>query len=353
MKNLFRSLYYSIKVGYGDVNVVFWIIIFPIILATFFYLSFGSLVTKGELENKINLGIDKESPYVIIYEQIDLFDLTKSSEEDGKVLLSEDKIKGFVKKDGNLIFAKSDIAQSIIKNVADEVVQIAKSRVNPQNFDFGKVYLKTESEDVTVYANYFYSLVAMLSFYGAFSGINLITIIQPWESPVALRVGVSPISKRKLIFQESTVAVLITIISTLILVVFIEYILKLNIFLWDLNNLIILLLGVITGVSVGVFIGVFFRLKAVLKTNIAILFINFLAFLDGMMSTSIKTVLLEKAPWIIKINPISLISDNLIAINVFKNNNEILRSSITLVIISLIFYSMASLKMRGDRYDSI
>ncbi len=90
MRNLFRNCIYQGKNLLRDAGFSFWSLIYPLIMAVFFYMTLSG-VLDFQLEN-INVGIDSENPISYILEDIDFVNVHKVPEDEVlKKLDSEDR----------------------------------------------------------------------------------------------------------------------------------------------------------------------------------------------------------------------------------------------------------------------
>ena len=112
MKNIIWNVVYQGKNFYRDKSFLFWCLIYPLIMAIFFYTAFSGLINI-EIEN-INVGIDSQNPIRFILEEIEFLNVHKISEGEVKEKLESDEIQGFIDKDLNLSVKKSGLNQTII-----------------------------------------------------------------------------------------------------------------------------------------------------------------------------------------------------------------------------------------------
>jgi ABC-2 type transport system permease protein len=79
----------------------------------------------------------------------------------------------------------------------------------------------------------------------------------------------------------------------------------------------------------------------------------FLSFLSGLMSVDMKILIDKKIPILGKINPISILTNNLYRINILGNTSNLGQGIALLVLYSLILMSASYIFIRRRQYDSI
>ena len=199
----------------------------------------------------------------------------------------------------------------------------------------------------------FYTLIAMVSTYGVFTGIETVSLIQANLSEIGKRINVAPLSKSDFIISGLVGGFIINIISNTLLLLFMNFVLKLNLFTELKYSILFILLGNLFGLSLGMLIGSSNKQSTNIKTLIAVAVTLFLSFLSGMMSPDIKIILDKKIPILSRVNPISLISDNLYKINLLGITDNVYEGllviSIYIIILNFISYGF----LRRKTYDSI
>ena len=100
MKNLIRNIIYQGKNLLRDAGFSFWSLIYPLIMAVFFYMTLSG-VLDFQLEN-INVGIDSENPISYILEDIDFVNVHKVPEDEVLKKLDSEEIDGFIDEDLNI-----------------------------------------------------------------------------------------------------------------------------------------------------------------------------------------------------------------------------------------------------------
>lgn len=317
-------------------SMLFWTLMFPIILATFFNLAFGSL-NEHEKFNAIDMAVVKDAGYEANPEfqkvmtalstgEDRMFNLTLGSLSEVDNLLNSGKIAGYivVSDTMELVIKQSGISQSILKIFLDQY--------NQTNAAFKNIMMKDPSQMNTLIAelskeskylqevsatkaapnnilSYFYSLIAMTCLYGSFFGLREVIDIQANLSAQAARVAMSPVHKLKAFVYSMSASILIFYAEVLIILAYM--ILGLGIDFGTKTGLVLLtaFVGSVVGISFGAFISAIFRTSEGMKIGLCISISMFGSFLAGMMYQGIKYTIDQAAPWVNKINPIGVVTD--------------------------------------------
>jgi len=112
-------------------------------------------------------------------------------------------------------------------------------------------------------------------------------------------------------------------------------------------------LGNLFGIALGIFIGSSNKKSVNVKTATGIAVTLFLSFLSGMMSPWIKIIIDKNVPIIGRINPISIISNNLYRINILGSTKSVTEGIVILLIYTLLLLFMSYIFLRRKSYDSI
>lgn len=351
MKGLWRSSIFIGKNIFRDIGFTFWGLMYPIILAGFFYISFIGL-TNVKLE-PINIGVQKNNPVIFILEDIDILHLKEVSEENISESLANQEIDGYIRKDLSLVVDRSGLNQTIIKGIIDQILQTIALNEPLENLDFNVDYLAGKTQKGNGILVIFYALIAMVSTYGVFPGIETTNLSQANLSNIGARINVTPIKKSTLLASGMIVGLLINLFSNILLIIFLKYILKLELFTNFAYNIIFIVLGNIFGISLGIFIGSSNKKSSGVKTMMSIALTMFLSFLSGLMSPDTKILIDKNLPLLSKLNPIAIITNSLYRINLLENTNNLTQGMLLLLAYSLILMGVSYIFLRRRQYDSI
>lgn len=351
MKYLFRNTMYQGKNTYRDRYFIFWSVLYPIIMAIFFYISFNGMLNT-EIQN-INVGIREDSPIEAILEEIDIINIHKVLDADINEKLEDKEIDGFVDDDLSILVNRSGINQTIIKEVVDQIKQMIKLNRPIESYDFSVDYIIDRNQKSNSIIVTFYSLIAMVSTYGIFPGIETVSIIQANLSNVGTRINVTPLKKSNFLFAGVIVSLILNLLSNMVLLLFIRYILKINLFSEIKYSAIFILLGNLFGVCFGILIGASNKQKGGVKTMIGIMVTLLFSFLSGMMGPYIKVMLDKSLPILGKINPVAIISNNLYRVNLLGSTKSVNSGILVLTGYCVVFVLLSYIFLRRRQYDSI
>ena len=360
-------------------SLIFWTLLFPIILGTFFSLAFSNLYSD-EIFEPIDIAVVNDENYNLQtdFKQIindisssedKIFNVTLVDEEQAKELLLDNKIVGYyiVKNNINIVVKTSGIDQTIMKYVVDNYYQtysVAQNlyKYNPSNFSEELINnintdkdlfvdISNKNTDFTVI--YFYTLIGMVCLYAGFFGINSVKETEANLTKRAARLSVAPTHKFKNLIATLLSGLLISFVELVILICYLVFILNV-----DFGNQIpaILLLGFVgclAGISLGTFIGVSNKLGEGLKSGLLLATSMTCSFLSGMMMWQMKYIIANNVPILNAINPVSMITDALYSLYYFSDLTRYYSNIISLLVFSLIMIIMSYLFIRRKKYDSI
>lgn len=369
----------QLKIILRNRNILFWTLLFPIALGTFFNLAFYNLDKEEQLK-VIDIGVvdnisyQQNTSFSSLMESLSngqdkMFNMTKSSEDELNNLLNKGKIDGYVIVTDkiNLTIKKSTINTTIIKTVIDNYNQnySAITNIIKINPDILKTNIlntihSTEShfEEEAIGNHkgtviYFYTLIGMMCLYGSFFGVYAVNQTEANLSKEGARINVSPTSKIKILLTSLLVALIIQYAEVLITLSYLILILKVSFGSQLLYILLLSFFGSLAGISMGAFIGVVSKKDINGKMGILLAFTMTCSFLAGMMIVDIKYLLEKSAPILGIINPVNLITDGLYALYYYTNHSRFNFDLMCLIIFSLVLNVVTFYKLRRKKYDSI
>lgn len=351
MKDLWRNSIYQGKNTLRDISFTFWGLAYPIILASFFYIAFSGL-TDVELQT-INVGIERGNQIEYILEDIELLNIVEVSKEDISKSLESEDIDGYINEDLSLQVNRSGLDQTIIKSILDQIKQTMALNEPMENLDFEVDYLMGKNQKANGILVAFYSLIAMVSTYGVFAGITAVELIQANLSNLGARISTTPMKKSSFLISGLLIGLLINMSSNVLLLLFLNYVLKLDLIRNLAYSSIFIFLGNTFGISLGLFIGSSNKQSSGFKVMLSIAATLFLSFLSGMVSVDIKILIDKNLPILAKINPIAIITNSLYRINLLENTRDLTGGIILLSIYSLVLLGTSYIFLRGKQYDSI
>jgi ABC-2 type transport system permease protein len=368
-------------------DLIFWSLLFPLILGTFFYMSFWKMSNSmGEQEDSwetIPVAViekDTTSQEAAYFSQfideingnvIEIKDY--SSEEAAITALQNDEITGvyYVDKEPSLSIAKSGINQSILNGMLDSYMKNAQIMMDiatdhPENIQklMTEYSTMTDSGDylsdvdlsgktMNPMIAYFLALIAYCCISGAFMGVHASFTSQANLSALGARRSITPTKKIVLVLTDLAVLVLIHFVNIMILTLYVWKVLKIPLGIPIVPMLVTNLMGSIVGISLGIIIGATSKAGIGVKTGLTVLLTLLPAFLAGLMYGNMKNIIELHAPIINRINPAAVLSDTYYALGVFSDYGRYHRNILTLLAMSVLLLSIAFFSLRRERYDSI
>ena len=231
MKTFLKLFTYLSKDALKDFSFSFWVLLYPIILISLYFVSFSGIMEQDM--GTVRVAMTADNPYHYVFEQAgDYFEIIDvDSEEAGKALVTEDKADGFVEKNLDVVVGKSmGIPQSVLKNVATQIKQVQSLGQGATLIDFNKSWVTQETTDVSQGTMLFYTAIASFTMYSLFSGVVCAAYLNGNLSPIGRRIMGSPFSKGKLIANCFMIGLLLNIASNAIMLVYTTQELKINLF---------------------------------------------------------------------------------------------------------------------------
>lgn len=374
----FHNFKYSLKNAFRQKEFLFWILAFPIILGTFFYVAFNSMYEKESMFNKIPVAIVENTENTAFKEVIKelssgedaMFDSKFTDSQTALDMLKTNDISGIINVDSELSLTVSNdgIKQTIIKSFLDQY-QIRESIImetvnnNPQNLQSVidamsqeincNESLSLSNGNMDTYIQYFYNLIAMAAFFGSISGLYIAINNQGNLSAIAARKCISPTNKLTSITASLLASFVAQLICVSIGITYILFILKVD--MGDKIPMVYLsgAVGSLTGVTMGFFIGSFGRLNQNMKMAISMSVTMLSCFLSGLMLGNMKSVIEMYVPIVNRINPAALISDLFYCLNIYNDYRRYTEKFVTLLILSVVFTIGGFLLTRRKKYASL
>jgi len=228
MNYLFRNCIYQGKNLFRDPGFLFWALAYPLVLVFFFNTAFSGMM-DFEARN-IDVGIGNDNQIAYILKEIEFFNVHEITDNKIVEKLESGEISAFIDNKLNLMATESGINQTIIKEVVEQIKQTSMLNRPVTEIDFSVDYLADRNQEANIVAVTFYALIAMVSLYGIFAGIETVCFIQANLSNVGVRINVTPLKKANFLLAGAIDALLLNLLSNGILFLFITYVLKITLF---------------------------------------------------------------------------------------------------------------------------
>lgn len=377
----FHIFKYRLKTLLRKKVIIFWTLIFPIVLSTFFSLAFSNMNEMEKLE-VIDIAVVEKTMNTTTEAFTDVIDsLSKKGEDqlfhletvkdeaEAKSLLRDNKIVGYyiLDSDIEIMVKSSGIEETIMKTVSDEFAGRMKMMTNiatyhPEVLARGmkteivqnKTYIKESGKDnVDFSVIYFYTVIGMFCIYGGFFGIDATQDTEANQSTRGARTSVAPTHKLKVLCISLLVGLLVQYVELLILLAYLIFILGIDFGTQIIPILVLTFLGSLAGVSFGTLMGVCNRKDSDVKTGIFLCATMSCCFLAGMMMLDMRMIIANHAPIINYINPVSMITDALYALYYYTTLDRYFFNIVSLIVFSAVMLVLSYYFIRRKKYDSI
>ncbi len=381
---ILHNLKYNIKSLFRNKTLIFWTYMFPILLGIFFNMAFSN-IEKDEMLGTINLSIVDNSNYKDREIYIDtlssltsgedkLFNIEYKSLEDASTSLEDGNIDGIVSFQDNepvIIIKDNGTKETVISFVINEITtnidimnNIVDKNIKEGNYNIvntivdkinsNKEYLNNISKDNLSYMQVeYYTLIAMACMYGGMIGLTAINNSLANMSNKGKRIAVSPNKKSTIVLTSALASYIVSLIGIFILILFLKFIIHAD-FGNNLPLIILLsLVGDLAGISLGILISSMFKVSENTKIGITIAVSMFLSVLSGMIGVQMKYMIDKNIPFINMINPNNMITDGFYSLYYYDTLTRYTKDLISLIIFIIICLVISSIKLRGEKYDSI
>lgn len=362
-----------LKIIFNNKGELFWILLFPLVLVTFFYIAFGHM--KETTFEKIDIaicGVTENDQLYKTLSETNMFTLSAMDYDTAINKLKDGKIQGVIDTSENfkLFVSGNGINQSITKFILDSYIQTTQAVTdivsnNPEllktdfieNISERKSY--SEVAPLSDEGNYdfvsimFCTVFGMAAMMGSCYMISVVNSLQANQNPLAVRVCSSPV-KKTVVFTANMLAVFLTTFSSIVLcMLYIKFILQVNIGNHTLHTLLLLLIGTLASISLGSFICIALKCSDNLKNGIIVGISLIGSAMSGMMSNGIKYYLDTYAPFVQKLNIVNLMTDGMYSLYFYGVNTRYYTNIAILGLFALVFSILTFIIARRQKYASV
>lgn len=381
---------------------IFWTLVFPIILATFFNLAFGNLAEEEKFE-PFNIAViqnenyENEVNFKALVEALSadgedkMFNVQYvENKEEADKLLDDNEIKGYLEVEDLVVLEHTEnqsintnqnhdtkqnnikitvkengTIQTILKSIVDNYYQTYSmieniAEINPQALNFNPMtdldnnnFEDNSSKNMDYIVVYFYTLIGMTCLYGGFFGINAINEVEANLSKRAARTSVAPTHKLKTLVASLLAGFIIQYAEVLILLAYLIFALGVDFGNQTLYIILLTLFGSLAGTTTGMLIGACNKKSENAKVGMLISFTMTCSFLAGMMILDMKYIIAKNVPILAKINPVSMITDGLYSLYYYDTLERYFFNIISLIIFSAVMVFASYFFIRRKKYDNI
>lgn len=381
---MFKHLFINkMKILLKNKAMLFWTLIFPFVLGTFFQLALGNIGESFKMEvipvavvdNKYyqedeilkgvisSLSEDNENK---------LFETVYVDENKAEEMLNNEEIDGYILLNENnnpqMIVKQNGVNQTIIKSVLDEYLQMTSATKQMINYNPEVIYngilesmhkeknyvVDDSTENIDFSINYFFTLIAMTCLYGSLIGLDVIKDCEANLSKKGARMCMAPVNKFKVIIASLFAGYVIQLVALALLFAYLIFVFNINFGNQVLPTVILSMVGCLAGTALGTFVGVSNKKSEGFKIGILIALTMTCCFFSGMMGViDIKVFFDETFPILAKINPINIITDGLYSLFAYNNLDVYYNCLMRISIFSLILIVLSYVFIRRKKYDSI
>lgn len=370
----------SLKVLFKNKMLIFWTFVFPIVLGLLFNMAFAN-IEKEEMFTTIDIGIvndenyNNNQAYTMAFNYLGdpsnedrIFNINYGTLDELKEKLENEEISGYLYLDttSHIVIKSNGINESVFKYVVEEVNTVSNG-INTINFEnieeIGKYAMALMNSEVKVNdttkknMSYtmieFYTLIAMTCLYGATLSMYSLNQILPNMSNKGKRVGVSPVSKFKMILATLGASFVTQLVGVMLLFIFTLFVLNVD---YGSNIFLVILLSIVgsfAGLSLGVFVSSILKKNENTKLGFIIGLTMVFSFFAGMMGITMKYIVDKNMPIFNQINPVSMITDGLYALYYYDTLDRYIFNIISLLIFSFVLIFISFIFLRRQKYDSI
>ena len=376
---IFKLYITRLKCLFRNKENMFWCYLFPILLATCFFLTFNNTSSFGSFKTIVIAYDNQGAEADPLKEALDkaemsegkpIFAVTYCNQEKASELLAEGEIEAYIvgSSDPELFVKENGMNETIIKSFLDSYLQIAFTvdtviQSNPEAISEGLltdvmqynnyVYERKNEKKPDAILIYFYALIAYTCIFAANWGLDEAINIQADLSNRGARINVSPIRKMKLFLCNMLAALTAHCGSLILLFLYINFVIKVNFGSNMIYLLITCLTGSLAGLVLGATIGVWVKKKPEVKEAILTVVVLGGGFLSGMMVGDMKYLVAENFPLLSYINPVNLVADALYSLYYYDTYDRFYLNITILCVITLVLGVLSYIGIRRKNYASI
>ncbi|MFG6376716.1 MAG: ABC transporter permease [Lachnospiraceae bacterium] len=384
---MLHIIYYRILSTIRNKMDIFWALCFPIILGTCFFAAFSDIYKmdfefesipiaavleensqlKNVLDTLSNQGMEEDSEPMLKVNYTNMAEAEK--------MLNEKKVIGIIEENEgvHLSVNENGLEATFLQSFLDQYVQTMYVIGNAGTDDISEILKIVEnlqsnadtsnlnaiqnkqisSADMNPYTDYYYALIAMACLYACFSGLTCAKQMKADISSLGMRKCLVSTGRMKMIVGDMLGCYVIQCISNVLLIFYLQYVLGI-----DLGNRLPLILftafmGSLIGLAMGIFIGSIPKLSDGIKTGIALSVSMLSCFLSGLMVGGLRWLIEFKAPIINRLNPATVLTDALYALNIYDTYERFTGNLLILFIMSVVLCSLSFFMVRRECYEQL
>ncbi len=388
MKKFIFQFKYTALMLLKEKQLLFWMIFFPILICSAFYMAFSNL--DNPIDMTIKLGIVSDSTAKSVLSKVPIFQLVEYDREKLSAKLLNEDIDAYLDENYELVVpdssVKSNVAVGVIESIEkysiaymirydnEHAISSDSSKYTTMSSkelferlpryerDFNMASLlmlinkkiEYKNQESSTLKTVLFTAFAMFSLNVIYMSASLMEIVQGYLSHLAIRISASSYKKRDMILAVFSVCIVFNIVYNVVLYGFVKFILGVTLFTQFGISLLILLVSSVFGVSIGILFGTVKSINIDQKSGVTTAVILLFSFLCGMNGQGqVRLNIEEKLPLLNRINFVNLINESFYQANLIGDWSKIPRNLTILVIASLVILVISGFVLRRKTYDSL
>ena len=368
------------KITLSDKISIFWVLLFPIILGTFFMFAFEGLKNKdnftsikvafvGDVDKSESslYSIMEDLPYESEQSEVtNMFLLSEvATKEEAEQQLNDKEIKGYIYNDELYIY-KNGMSETVIKTVMeiyykafDQATALVENTALTYPEAFARVFKEnnlfeeTGEKTSSLLESYYYSVLGMAIMLASSFSLVGTAFILPNQTEIGKRIAISPQSKIKKLLLILFVNFVIMMSIFILILLYFKFVVGIP-FHYPVRVIIITFLGALFALALGFSENILmsklsFNTKVGINTTIGV----FGGFLSGMMFQPMKYFTEKYIPFLKYINPVNLITDGLLSIEQYNHHIRYYINLGCLALFTIILITLSALKFKREKYESL
>lgn len=359
--------------------MIFWTLMFPLVLATFFHFAFSN-IGESEKFKKIDIAIIdntalnenihfKETMDTLAKEE-NLFKIKYvKNKKEADALLEENKIKGYIEGKPELLVTtkQNGITSTILKTVIDtyyskismienistEKLTALQMEALNKNTETAYSFKEDANQNMDFTVGFFYTLIGMVCMYAGFFGIDAVNETEANLSSRGARTSISPVHKGKVLLVFLLVGWGLQYVENLVLLAYMIFVLGVDFGSHIGLILLLMFVGSFAGITFGTLIGAISKKSVEIKIPIFITIDLLFSFLAGMMAWRMKYIIATNLPILGAINPVTMITDALYSLYYYSTFTLYYEMIFHLFLFGLVCLTGSYFFIRRKKYDSI
>lgn len=373
--NMLHLLKYRFRLMLRNKVLLFWTLLFPMLLTTFFGMVLKDAYTVDTFQTvpiavveQGNLRDVKSVLKEVKQKDTPLFDVSYTTEKQAKQLLKDNKVSAVVSMQDpiQITINQNGLNQTITKTFFDEYAQKTSlveeaMKLHPDGSALKTLFPQTAShvEDAEVdhtdiSAVFFYTVLAMNAMFGGYWAINSMYELQANQSERAARVSVSPMHKGKALLADFLIDIGMQLLFLMIQFSYMYFILDVSFGAQLGYVFLMMVMGAFAGNAFGILLGsISSKIPPDGKTGIMTAVTLICSALAGMMMVQMKYYVQEYAPILAYINPVNMITDGLYSLYYYGIGERYYLNLALLAAFTIICYLISFRALSRKSYDSL